>query len=107
MKTWLASGARVPYRFVDEGSGSAISTDFISCRLHLINQKSDEDGSVKRAMEDFDDAAQRSLYSTHRYDRNAPHAPAARSRHSPAGSLHEWSDIQEDTLLSVCLVRQT
>ena len=23
------------------------------------------------------------------------------------GSLHEWSDIQEDTLLSVCLVRQT
>lgn len=22
------------------------------------------------------------------------------------GSLHEWSDIQEDTLLSVCLVRQ-
>jgi hypothetical protein len=54
MKTWLASGARVPYRFVDEGSGSAISTDFISCGLHLINQKSDEDGSVKRAMEDFE-----------------------------------------------------
>ena len=23
------------------------------------------------------------------------------------GSLHEWRDIQEDTLLSVCLVRQT
>lgn len=23
------------------------------------------------------------------------------------GSLHEWGDIQEDTLLSVCLVRQT